>query len=131
MSPLSRRQLLTFAALWVTYCVVYFLRKPLGIVKPELGSLLQLTKSQLGWLDLALLLPYAAVQIAFSTSLDRIPPRILIATCLSLASLAMLLFCGTYHFMFALFCLFLSGAFQAPIWPALTKVGLTQRRKDK
>ncbi len=32
---LFRRQVFAFATVWVAYCVTYFLRKPLGIVKPE------------------------------------------------------------------------------------------------
>ncbi len=34
-APLFRRQTMAFATVWVTYCVTYFLRKPLGIVKTE------------------------------------------------------------------------------------------------
>ena len=62
MNLLRRHQYLIFGVVWVTYCVVYFLRKPLGIVKPEIEAVMHLSKSELGWLDLSLLLPYAGVQ---------------------------------------------------------------------
>jgi OPA family glycerol-3-phosphate transporter-like MFS transporter 1/2 len=46
----------------------------------------------------------------------------MIAGSLVLASAAMLLFGGTFSLLTACLCLFVSGAAQAPIWPACTKV---------
>ena len=57
-------QAVTFLLLWLAYCATYFLRKPLGGIKTDLGSELGLSKTQLGWCDLALTLPYGLVQVS-------------------------------------------------------------------
>lgn len=122
MNLVQNHQCLIFGLVWVTYCVTYCLRKPLGIIKPKLELDLSLTKTQLGWLDLALLLPYSGVQILCSNVWDRIPPRYLIALCLSMASLAMMMIGIGNSFYVICVCLFISGAGQAPLWPACTKM---------
>ena len=71
-----------------------------------------MTKAQLGWLDLALLLPYSLVQVALSPLWDRAVPRVVVGVCLAAASVAMLLFCASPGFLFAAGCLFISGAAQ-------------------
>ena len=58
-------QAFAFLLVWVAYFVVYFLRKPLGVVKPHLGADLGLDKAELGWADMALLAPYSLVQVRF------------------------------------------------------------------
>ena len=63
MTSNRQQQTLCFLLTWLTYCITYLLRKPLGVLKPSLAQTFELTKSQLGWLDLSLLLPYAAVQV--------------------------------------------------------------------
>ena len=80
------------------------------------------SKSELGWLDLSLLLPYAGVQIGLSSLWDRAAPRRVVALCLALCSAAMLLFGTAASLPAACACLFVSGAGQAPVWPACTKV---------
>ena len=122
MSSLKSQQTLAFAIIWLTYCITYFLRKPLGVVKPELGAEYHLSNSQLGWLDLSLLLPYATVQITCSSIWDKTKPRMIIATCLGISSVIMLLFCSSQWYLMVCFCLFINGAAQAPIWPACTKI---------
>ena len=42
MNLLRKHQYFVFGVIWVTYCVVYFLRKPLGIVKPEIEAVMHL-----------------------------------------------------------------------------------------
>ena len=114
-------QYFTFALIWITYCTTYFLRKPLGVVKPEIGAEFHLSKTELGWLDTSLLLPYAGVQILFSTLWDRYKPRNIMAICLFISSLSMLLFGISPMFIFACFFIFVNGAAQAPIWAACSK----------
>lgn len=36
---------------------------------------MDLSKSQMGWMDLSLLLPYSLVQILCSSAFDRVAPR--------------------------------------------------------
>ena len=45
--------------------------KPLGVVKTVLGMELGLNMSELGWLDVAAILPYAAVQIGQLVTLSH------------------------------------------------------------
>ena len=80
------------------------------------------SKSELGWLDLSLLLPYAAVQIGLSSLLDRMIPRQVVATCMAICSVAMLIFGIAESLLLVCTCLFVSGAGQALVWPACTKV---------
>jgi sugar phosphate permease len=56
-------QTLTFALTWSTYCLSYFLRKPVAFLKIMLESEFHLSKSDLGWIDVSLLMPYALVQV--------------------------------------------------------------------
>ena len=59
----SRGQVLTFSLTWLTYCLTYFLRKPIAFLKIMLESEFHLAKSDLGWIDVSLLMPYALVQV--------------------------------------------------------------------
>ena len=56
-------QAVSFSLVWLAYCATYFLRKPLGVIKSDLGTDLGLSKTELGWCDLALTLPYGVLQI--------------------------------------------------------------------
>ena len=52
-----------FGASWLAYASSYFLRKPVGVLKPAMENQLGFSTSLLGFLDVALLLPYALVQV--------------------------------------------------------------------
>ena len=58
--------------IWLTYFLCYCIRKPLSIYKFYIESELHLSKYQLGCIDLALLLPYAGVQILGAHWWDQI-----------------------------------------------------------
>ena len=75
LQPLRRHQILSFILLWFVYCFTYFLRKPIGVVKADIGTELELNKTELGWCDMALVLPYALVQIALPSLTQRFGPR--------------------------------------------------------
>ena len=122
MTPLARSQALCFGLVWLAYAATYLLRKPLGVVKADLGAELGVGKAGLGWCDTALVLPYAAVQILWPGLADRFGPRRVLATCLALGALATLL---TYSAAgIGTFCLglALTGGVLAPAWPACTKL---------
>ena len=61
-------QAVSFSLVWLAYCATYFLRKPLGVIKTDLGAELGLSKTQLGLADLALTLPYTLVQVSGVTN---------------------------------------------------------------
>ena len=62
--------LMIFLLLWTTYFMCYCLRKPLSIYKYYIESEFHLSQSDLGWIDVSLLLPYAMVQIFGAGLLD-------------------------------------------------------------
>ena len=49
----------------MAYASAYFLRKPVGVLKPAMEKELGFSSSMLGYLDVALLLPYAFAQVGF------------------------------------------------------------------
>ena len=108
--------------LWLTYFLCYCIRKPLSIYKFYIESELELSKYQLGAIDVTLFLPYAGMQIFGANWQDQMKTENVIAFSLTLASLSLMLLSWTHHF--GLFCLLvgLSGAAQAPLWPACIKV---------
>ena len=117
--------------LWFTYCLCYCIRKPLSIYKFYIESELHLSKYQLGLIDLALLLPYAGLQILGANWWDRMKVENLIPFCLTSAALSLMLLSLTSHF--GIFCLLVavSGAAQAPLWPACIKVLNNSIASDK
>ncbi|XP_071477098.1 sugar phosphate exchanger 3-like [Diadema antillarum] len=111
-----------FILTWVAYASTYLLRKPLGVVKADLSVDLSLTKSQLGWLDTALLLPYATGQIILGSVGDRFGAQRTLGCCLILSALSMV--CFGYIPSFYMLCLhlFINGAAQSQAWPSCTKI---------
>lgn len=120
-NQLQRRQILIFVVGWLAYASTYCLRKPLGVVKTDLENELSLSKTQLGWLDTALLLPYALMQMLLGPVGDRFGPRLTFGICMLLSGLSMASF-GTWN-NFYTFCLllFLNGSAQAQCWPNCMK----------
>jgi sugar phosphate permease len=110
------KQLTAFIITWCSYAIVYFLRKPLGVIKPSLENEFHVSKVQLGWLDVALLLPYSLVQISSSSIADRFGPRLTISLCLCTAGTAMFTF-GYWDQYWILFLLMLiNGAMQGNLF---------------
>ncbi|XP_033746111.1 putative glycerol-3-phosphate transporter 5 isoform X1 [Pecten maximus] len=120
-TPLYRRQLLVFCLGWMAYASTYFLRKPLGVVKTDLETDLHISKTQLGWLDTALLLPYAVVQMLLGNVGDKFGARRTYGVCLILSAISMFTF-GQWSnvYMFA-GLLFMNGAAQSQCWPNCMK----------
>ena len=121
-SSIRRGQFLCFSLLWLAYCTTYFLRKPLGVVKADIGSDLGLSKTELGWCDTALVMPYALVQVLLPSLTDHYGPRSVLTTCLSLAGLTTYLTYTllSHHLLTLCTGLALTGALLAPCWPAAT-----------
>ncbi|XP_062569176.1 probable sulfoacetate transporter SauU, partial [Saccostrea cucullata] len=85
-TPLQRRQAVIFILGWLAYASTYLLRKPLGVVKTDLEESLSIGKTQLGWLDTALLLPYALMQMLLGPLGDRFGPRRTFGVCLLMSA---------------------------------------------
>ncbi|XP_066283811.1 uncharacterized protein [Branchiostoma lanceolatum] len=121
VSRLQRRQVATFILTWVAYASTYLVRKPLGVIKTDLASELGLTKTQLGWLDTSMLLPYATMQMILGPVADRYGARNTLAWCLLLSAASVVWF-GTWIDVFVLMImLFFNGVAQAQTWPSCVK----------
>ncbi|KAH3820537.1 uncharacterized protein LOC127832346 [Dreissena polymorpha] len=120
-NPLQRRQVLVFSVGWLAYASTYCLRKPLGVVKTDLETELLFTRTQLGWLDTALLLPYAVMQMILGPLGDKFGPRKTFGVCLLLSSVSMITFGSWGSFSIFCFLLFLNGSSQAQCWPNAMK----------
>lgn len=111
-------QWVMFGIIWLAYGSTYLLRKPLGVVKNDLQKALDISVVGLGWVDTALLLPYAGVSLVFGSIGDRLGPRVTLGGGLVIASIATVCIsvCESYLTLLAL--LAVSGASQALCWPA-------------
>ncbi len=67
----SPRKYWIFTLLWATYFLCYCVRKPISIYKYYIESEYHLSKFELAWVDVALLLPYSCVQIFASSFWDQ------------------------------------------------------------
>lgn len=121
MDRLRLRQCLAFALGWIAYAATYFLRKPLGVIKADLQSFMSLSNAQLGWLDTALLFPYAFMQIILGPLGDRFGARKTFGVCMMLSALSMISFGYFSNFMIWFILLFLNGTAQSQCWPNCTK----------
>ncbi|XP_076053433.1 uncharacterized protein LOC143032475 [Oratosquilla oratoria] len=111
-------QAIVFTILWCAYGSTYLLRKPVGIIKGDMEQELKLSTASLGWLDVALLLPYAVVSIFFGSTGDQIGPRATLSGGLLGAALACVSF-GSWNSMgLFLGLLALNGMFQSLYWPS-------------
>ncbi|KAI3380461.1 hypothetical protein SNEBB_001687 [Seison nebaliae] len=110
-----------FAVGWLSYAATYLLRKPLGIIKPNLQTDLKLSNAELGYLDTALLLPYAIIQIFCSSSADRYGSKLTYSLGLLIAGLSMLPFGLSTNYLQLIIMLFVNGAAQSLLWPTANK----------
>ncbi|RMX52824.1 hypothetical protein pdam_00012232 [Pocillopora damicornis] len=121
MDGYKSRQFFTLLLNWLSYASTYLLRKPLGVVKADMAKVYNLSRTQLGFLDTAFLLPYAVMQMTLSSFGDKYGPRRALAVCLICSSLSMISF-GYWNsvFMFSVL-LFLNGTAQSTAWPNAVK----------
>eukprot|EP00088_Acartia_fossae_P005706 TRINITY_DN12577_c0_g1_i1.p1 TRINITY_DN12577_c0_g1~~TRINITY_DN12577_c0_g1_i1.p1 ORF type:complete len:424 (+),score=63.33 TRINITY_DN12577_c0_g1_i1:653-1924(+) len=122
MDSIKCYQLQCFVLLWLGYCSTYFLRKPLGVVKTVLGEELELGMGELAWLDTALMLPYAAIQVGAPGLTDRFGARRILSGGLICASIATFLSSIAPTFLYLAVTLTFTGLFLAPLWPASSRM---------
>ncbi|XP_059177585.1 uncharacterized protein LOC131956955 [Physella acuta] len=121
MDALRFRQIIAFGLGWLAYASTYFLRKPLGVIKADLHTFMNLSHTQLGWLDTALLFPYAFMQILLGPLGDRFGARKTFGVCMMLSALSMISFGYFSSFAVWFLLLFLNGTAQSQCWPNCTK----------
>lgn len=132
MSKKSYR-ILVFVVLWVGFGSTYLLKKPLGVIKADMANDLHLSKFELGMLDTALLLPYAAMQVFLAPLADLLGPRKTLVYCFVSAGFSMIFFGVTHSFHLSLLMLFLCGTSLAPTWPSCSKAlaSIFDKHRDK
>lgn len=118
LSPLGLWQGAVFMLLWLAYGSTYLLRKPLGVIKDDLEVGLNVSATSLGWVDTALLLPYAVVSLTLGSLGDQLGPRITLGGGLILAAAATVPMTVCQSLVPLLVLLVFSGAGQALCWPA-------------
>eukprot|EP00045_Choanoeca_perplexa_P003874 m.34076 g.34076 ORF g.34076 m.34076 type:complete len:525 (+) comp12273_c0_seq1:81-1655(+) len=120
----NRRDELHRRCFWLTYLAhvcAYMLRKPLSLIKLDMAHFSGLTVPQMGWMDVALLLPLALLQ-PFAAQLGaQQGPRIVIAACLFGSAIVMSLFGLVNSYAVMLLLLMFNGAFQALLMPFCVK----------
>lgn len=121
MSFIRRMQWLVFGGVWLVYASTYLLRKPLGVIKVGMAKELGLSRSRLGLLDTALLLPYALAQALGGATADRMGPRLTAAASLAVAGTVATAIGAWNGFAGPMLLLALCGAAQGPAWPACCK----------
>ncbi|XP_070557645.1 uncharacterized protein [Ptychodera flava] len=114
-------KIIIFLLTWVAYASTYLLRKPLGVIKSDLAVELSFSKTELGWLDTALLLPYATFQVVLGSLGDFYGARYTLSICLLLSAASMVMFGHWSAFHIFAFCLFLNGCAQSQAWPNCVK----------
>lgn len=122
MSPLQKRQVVIFCLGWISYAATYLLRKPLGIIKTDLETEFGFSKTLLGVLDTALLLPYAFVQIFLSSIGDTLGSRQTMALAMMISGASMVTFCSWKEFSILFLLLAINGAAQGLCWPNVCKI---------
>ncbi|KAM7439856.1 hypothetical protein ABFA07_010825 [Porites harrisoni] len=130
MDGYKGRQIACLFMTWLSYASTYLLRKPLGVVKADLANVFHLSKTELGFLDTALLLPYAFMQIMLSSLGDKYGPRVALAGCLLGSALSMISFGYWNSLLIFALLLFLNGTAQSTAWPNCVKT-LTNWFSDK
>lgn len=118
LSKLTLCQGIVFTLLWAAYGSSYLLRKPLGVIKHDLQISMNISSAHLGWLDTALLLPYAGVSLALGSIGDRLGPRRTLGMGLLISAIATFPMGSCYTLPPLLVLLAISGAGQALCWPA-------------
>ena len=118
MSPSELRALVV---LWCGYASLYLLRKPVGVGKAALGRDLNVSRSELGMLDTAMLVPYALVQLFYGSIGDQLGARKTFTACLLGSAFSMVTFGWWSSFYFLCVLLALNGSCQSLAWGACTK----------
>jgi len=116
-------QRVVFIISWLAYASAYFLRKPVGVLKPAMEKELGFPPLLLGFLDVALLLPYALVQMFCGHWVSVYGTRQTFAVCLWLSALVAFPLGIIYSSFNAIFLqIFLEGGSQALLWPCCVRL---------
>lgn len=108
--------------LWLTYGSFYFCRTNLGVALPGISAEFGFTKSELGWVLMALKLAYGIGQFVNGQLAERISPRRLLAIGLLASAGLNVLFGFAASLYFMIFLWACNGYVQALGWPPTMRV---------
>ena len=118
---ISNSQKRVFVLTYVTYIMVYFLRKPWSTCKLAIGEDLNLDLKSLGAVDTGFLVAYALGQIFLSPLGDMYGPRYMITAVLMGSGLLCAVLSSSYNFNVIALAWTANGAFQALAFPLMMK----------
>jgi len=108
--------------LWLSYGSFYFCRTNLGVALPGISAEFGFTKTQLGWVLMALKLAYGVGQFVNGQLAERISPRRLLAIGLLASAGLNVLFGFATSLYFMIFLWACNGYVQALGWPPTMRV---------
>ena len=108
--------------LWLTYGSFYFCRNNLGVALPGIGAELNLSKTELGTVLMALKLAYGIGQFVNGQLAERFPPRRLLALGLLASAGLNVVFGFATSLYFMTFIWACNGYVQALGWPPTMRV---------
>jgi len=108
--------------LWLTYGSFYFCRNNLGVALPGIGAELNLSKTELGTVLMALKLAYGVGQFVNGQLAERFPPRRLLALGLLASAGLNIVFGFATSLYFMTFIWACNGYVQALGWPPTMRV---------
>jgi ACS family hexuronate transporter-like MFS transporter len=91
------------------------------VIKNDLKTELGFSLAELGWLDTAFLLPYAASQMLLGSLGDKMSPGKVMGSCMVIAAISMVSFGQWRSLPIFLFLLFINGSAQSLAWPGAVK----------
>jgi len=118
---ISKSQKRVFALTYLTYIMVYFLRKPWSTCKLAIGEDLNLDLKSLGAVDTGFLVAYALGQIFLSPLGDLYGPRCMITVVLMGSGFLCAVLSAASDFNIVALTWTLNGAFQALAFPLMMK----------
>ncbi|XP_018006387.1 glucose-6-phosphate exchanger SLC37A2-like [Hyalella azteca] len=120
--PKHSSRYLILALLWLAYSSSYLLRKPLALVKTHMMSEFRVDLTIIGFLDVALLLPYSVFSLTIGWLADSFGARMVLGAglCLGATSFALIGQVSSLNSIF--FLLFVTGASQALGWPTCSSI---------
>lgn len=108
--------------LWLAFASSYLLRKPLALVKADLLTDLGFSQALLGWLDVALLFPYAGVSLTLGSLGEKLGARSVLGLGLVLSGIAFAPLGHVSSFLPMALLLAATGACHSLAWPTSSSI---------
>lgn len=115
-------QYILLLILWCAYASSYLLRKPFSLIKTNLVTDLDISLPMLGWLDMAMLLPYGVVSLTMGWVADKFGSRRVFGIGLVLGGLTSAALSQANNAITIAVLLFIVGSSQSLGWPSCSAI---------